>query len=161
MGLFTSESSLFKPEQEMSRGDFIAMLLKLTDFPLSTIPSSFEDTRGNRNEAAIQTAIEGGIVSGFSDGTFRPDQALTREQAATILWKLVKYGLGATPVEAKLQGEVSPWANEAVQYVVGRKMYGPDVKETADGVDYLAKNYLLKQEAAVLIDLFSQNLYKR
>ncbi|MBP1904683.1 CubicO group peptidase (beta-lactamase class C family) [Paenibacillus turicensis] len=161
MGLFASDSSLFQPEKPMSRGDFIALLLRLTDFPLSVSPSSFEDTIGNRNEAAIQTAIEAGIVSGFSDGTFRPDEVLTREQAATILWKLVKYGLGATPVEAKLQGEVSPWANEAVQYVVGRKMYGPDVNETADGVDYLAKNYLLKQEAAVLIDLFSQNLYKR
>lgn len=159
MRLFTSGSRLFEPEQEVSRGDFIAMLLKLTDFPLSTMPSSFEDTRGNRNEAAIQTAIEGGIVSGFPDGTFRPDEALTREQAATILWKLVKYGLGAAPVEAKIQGEVSPWANEAVQYVVGRKLYGPEVKETVNGIDYLAQNNLLKQEAAALIELFVQNLY--
>lgn len=161
MGLFASDSSVFQPEQEMSRGDFIALLLKLTDYPQSTSPSSFEDVKGNRNEAAIQTAIEAGIVSGFSDGTFRADQALTREQAASMLWKLVKYGLGATPVKANLQGEVSPWALEAVQFVVGRKWYGPDAKETDNGVDYYAQNKLLKQEAAVLIDLFVQNIYAK
>jgi CubicO group peptidase (beta-lactamase class C family) len=160
MGLFASNANVFQPEQEMSRGDFIALLLSLTDYPQSTSPSSFEDIKGNRNEGAIQTAIEAGIVTGFSDGTFRPDQALTREQAASILWNLVKYGLGATPVKANLHGDVSPWALEAVQFVVGRKWYGPDAKETDNGVDYFAKNKLLKQEAATLIDLFVQNIYR-
>ena len=48
----------------------------------------FKDVPADRKDyKAIQWAAENGYVKGYSDGTFRPDEPLTRGQACTILWR--------------------------------------------------------------------------
>jgi N-acetylmuramoyl-L-alanine amidase len=47
-----------------------------------------DDVTGHWAEAAIRQAIADGILAGFPDGTFRPDEPLTRAQLAAVLQKL-------------------------------------------------------------------------
>jgi hypothetical protein len=152
------DSADFKPGEPISRGRFIAQIMPLTGFQLSPRPSSFVDTTGSPYEAAIQTAFEFGLIQGQPGGTFGPDKPLTREQAATFIWRLAKLGLGAAPVQAELKGNVSSWASEGVQYVVGRELYGPDVQPSTGPVDYRPKEPMRNQEAAALIYLFLRKL---
>ncbi|WP_379140937.1 serine hydrolase [Paenibacillus sp. sgz500992] len=159
LGVIQQDQDTFKPEEPLARGKFIAQLFKFTDFPLSSTPSQFSDTKGHPYEAVIQTAVESGVVSGFSDGSFRPDEPVTREQAATIIWRLVKQNLMVEPVKAELSEDVSPWASEGVQFVVGLHLYGPDVATTNGTVQYRPKDMLLNQESAVLMGLLFQNLF--
>lgn len=151
-GAIQGGSGNFEPGKPITRGQFIAMLVHLSTYPLSQKPSSFADTKGNQYEAYIQTAYEIGIANGYSDGMFNPDQPITREEAATLVWRLVKIVLSAAPVKSDLQGPYSSWAAEGLQFVVGKRLFGPDVQASSTGsVDYRPKDIMLKQEAAALL----------
>jgi len=152
LGAIESGKDKFRPEEPITRGEFVSQLIRLAGFQPSSKPSTFADTQGSTYAGDIQTALELGVVRGIPGGSFGPAQPLTREQAATFVWRLAQVGLGATPVQAKLQGPVSSWASEGVQYIVGRQLYGPDVSASeGEPVDYRPKDKMLNQEAAALI----------
>lgn len=49
------------------------------------------DYSGRWSEAAIRRCMERGIMSGYPDGSFKPTQMITREEAATVADNLVEY----------------------------------------------------------------------
>lgn len=50
---------------------------------------TYTDVKPNRGDyKAIMWATKEGIVQGYKDGTFRPDEPLTRGQLCTILWRM-------------------------------------------------------------------------
>lgn len=48
----------------------------------------FLDTEGHWAENDIEKAADKGVVSGFDDGTFKPDEGVTRAQLCSILNRL-------------------------------------------------------------------------
>ncbi|PSB03395.1 DUF1565 domain-containing protein [Merismopedia glauca] len=92
------------------------------DFPgkfsglLDPMPSLFADTQGHWAEAQINTLAAKNIISGFQDGSFRPNEPVTRAQIAAIIDKAF------SPVPVKTAAtfkDVSPtyWANSSIQKV--------------------------------------------
>ncbi|MEH2434731.1 MAG: S-layer homology domain-containing protein [Nostoc sp.] len=72
------------------------------------------DIQGNWAQSFIEPLIVRGIIQGFPDGTFRPDQPVTRAQFATMLQK----GFPKPPVRNAVQFVDIPadyWANDAIQ----------------------------------------------
>ncbi|MBQ8401352.1 MAG: S-layer homology domain-containing protein, partial [Clostridia bacterium] len=70
---------------------------------------------------AIRWASSNGIVNGYSDTAFGPDDAITREQLAAILWRYAKAGGHDVSHTADLSGysdaaQISSWASEAMQW---------------------------------------------
>ena len=65
----------------------------LTDFDGKdlpcTVPSLFTDISGHWAETAVIKAVQKGMFDGFSDGTFRPWEVLTRGEYVAALWKMV------------------------------------------------------------------------
>ncbi|MBH5319826.1 serine hydrolase [Paenibacillus sp. GSMTC-2017] len=142
----------FEPAKAMTRGQFMGLIIPLSTYPITTHPSTFVDTKGHLFEQEIQTALEIGIIQGYSGSTFGPDKPLSREQAASILWRLVRILLvGATPEKVELKGPFSSWASEGIQYVVGNQLHGPDVKVATGPIDYRAKDNMLNQEVAAML----------
>ncbi|MCG7343975.1 S-layer homology domain-containing protein [Sporosarcina sp. ACRSL] len=47
----------------------------------------FSDTKGNTHEAAIDALSDAGIISGYEDGTFKPNKTLTRSDVVKLLGK--------------------------------------------------------------------------
>lgn len=84
-GIIEGNGGVFRPGDPVSRGaaaKIVAGALGLRERPGA---SRFRDTRGNVFEGWINAAVDAGILSGFSDGTFRPTLNLTRAQVATLL----------------------------------------------------------------------------
>ncbi|WP_339253057.1 S-layer homology domain-containing protein [Sporosarcina sp. FSL W8-0480] len=54
-------------------------------FGLTTMKVAFTDTNGHWAEPFITAAAERGVFKGYADGTFKPDEKLTRAQAAAVL----------------------------------------------------------------------------
>ena len=68
----------------------------------------------------VQLAAALGIVTGYEDGTFRPNNSITREQAAIMIQRAVKLLGTVTPTKNPTftdAAKVSPWAAEGVQFV--------------------------------------------
>ena len=76
----------------------------------------FSDVRGHWAQAAIDKASALGLIAGYADGTFRPDQKVTRAQLVAILNEV----LGRTPdiksVDHFIEESVFPDVDPAVWY---------------------------------------------
>lgn len=49
---------------------------------------AFSDVKGHWAEESVRKAAEKGLIGGYADGTFRPNQPVTRKQMAVILWRM-------------------------------------------------------------------------
>lgn len=103
----------FKPERTITRAEFAAMLVK--GFQLPTNKNKFfEDTVGHWGEDAISTAYAEGIVSGYNDRCFNPDEPITREQMAVMMVKAARLP-DMTGKQVFIDSRmISPWAKNAV-----------------------------------------------
>jgi len=97
----------FKPGQPVTRAEMASIEARLMEKARGTTApaasaggGSFSDTDGHWAEAAIERVRVAGIISGYADGTFRPDQALTRAEAVTMINKLLGRGplVGVKPI---------------------------------------------------------------
>jgi len=83
----------FRPDQSITRAEFAAMLARFMGTGQSAVSSQFNDTAGHWASGYINTAFAQNWITGFGDGTFRPDQAITRAEVAAI----VNRALGRQP----------------------------------------------------------------
>ena len=86
-GLFQGTGDAFLPEEPMTRAMLVTVLHNMEGNPASDAPVSFRDVGDTWYTDAIRWAAEQGIVEGYPDGTFGPNDPVTREQMATILYR--------------------------------------------------------------------------
>lgn len=87
----TSQTT-FGPEASMTRGMFVTVLGNMTGIDTGLYPGTrFDDVLASEYYASrINWATENGIVSGLGGGKFGPENSVTREQAATMLYNYAK-----------------------------------------------------------------------
>jgi hypothetical protein len=76
----------FRANQASTRLTTVQMLWEAMDAPAPASTHTFSDVAST--EAAVSWAAGTGIVTGYDDGTFRPDVAVNRGQAVMMLWKI-------------------------------------------------------------------------
>lgn len=78
----------FGPGAQLSRAQLAQILYNQAETPATSGSSAFSDVeRGAWYHSAICWAVEQGIVGGYGDGRFGPDDPITREQLAVMLWR--------------------------------------------------------------------------
>lgn len=112
----------FRPNNEISRAEFVSMLMQMMKFPEQPAAKSFSDLGGAAwAEKAIVQAAQLGIVSGDKDGKFRPNESITRAQIAVMIANALKAKQKAATgsAAAKFADEqvIPAWAKQAVQTV--------------------------------------------
>lgn len=79
----------FKPDREISRAEFMAIVNRAFDFNKKA-EFSFKDAKeGEWYYEHIARAVEAGYIKGFTDGTMRPAQNITRQEAAVIIARIL------------------------------------------------------------------------
>ena len=74
----------FRPNDPITRAEFATIAARFLSDPYS-LQDRFYDTEGHWAEVYINRAAEVGWINGYSDGTFRPDRAITRAEAVTLV----------------------------------------------------------------------------
>ena len=83
-------SRAFAPNANLTRGMLVQILYNLEGKPKGTA-ANFSDVQADAWYAeAVGWAATNKVVTGYADGTFRPNAAVTREQAAAILYRYAK-----------------------------------------------------------------------
>ncbi|WP_068615468.1 Ig-like domain repeat protein [Paenibacillus tuaregi] len=82
------EDKTIRPNQNMSRGEFVAILSRIFDVG-GTKQVALKDVKGHWAEDAIIDFTQAGIINGSGDGTFKPNNAITREEMVVILSRIV------------------------------------------------------------------------
>lgn len=125
-GLFDGVSEdLFAPDKSMTRGMFVTVLNRLAAAESYSGKSEFTDVPADMWYAVgTAWAASKDIVNGYGDGTFGPDNEVTREQMAVIMYNFTKamgYDVTGNASLDKFSDSalVSSWATEAMQWAVG------------------------------------------
>nr|WP_240344179.1 cadherin-like beta sandwich domain-containing protein [Paenibacillus sp. SYP-B3998] len=79
----------FKPDAPITRAELAAIIVRLKKLEVAESAQSFTDTKGHWAANYIQTAKIAGLVAGYEDGSFRPDQKLTRAEAVKAMNSLL------------------------------------------------------------------------
>lgn len=113
---------MFAPDAPMTRAMFAAVLYRLEGEPAVTGSSPFTDLTAGWYRDAVAWAYQNGVVAGVSKTSFAPDESITREQMAAMLYRYASRG-GALDAAGTLDGytdagQVSGWALPAVRWAV-------------------------------------------
>ena len=81
----------FHPNQPLSRAQAAAMIGRTQEKGYATAELTFSDAASIPSYAAgyIQTMVAQGVISGYTDGSFKPNANITRGQMAKILYTLM------------------------------------------------------------------------
>ena len=83
---------IFAPDAATSRAMVVTILYRVEGAPAVSGDKVFSDVSPDAwYGAAVSWAAANGIVEGHEDGTFRPNDAITREQMAAILYRYAAY----------------------------------------------------------------------
>ena len=84
------KQTTFKPENECSRAQMVTFLYRLQGEPKTKATTcKFTDVKeGEYYYKPVIWAVEKGITTGYSDGTFKPKNPCTRAQTVTFLWRM-------------------------------------------------------------------------
>ncbi|MGI6487478.1 MAG: fibronectin type III domain-containing protein [Syntrophothermaceae bacterium] len=102
----------FKPNQTITRAEFATIMVKAFTLE-SKMGKVFNDTAGHWAKDSIATAQAYGIVNGYSDTTFGPNDNITREQMAVMIVKAARLA----DAEGKVfndHSKISDWAVQGV-----------------------------------------------
>ncbi len=115
----------FAPGEPMTRAMAVTTLYRMYGSPQADGTSGFSDVEaGSYYECAVVWGVQNGIVNGYPDGTFRPDNAVLREELVVMLYRFGALCGADMTVSAGLESfvdasVVSDWALDAFQWAVG------------------------------------------
>lgn len=137
--LFSGTSAeAFSPEEAMTRGMLVTVLHHLENDEAAKGTASFGDVKTNAWYAdAVQWAASNKIVTGVSEGSFAPEQSVTREQLAVMLYHYAEaeeLSMDESGDIAKFTdgAKVSAYAKEAMQWAVGEGLISGKANSTLD-----------------------------
>lgn len=119
-----TSSNLFSPDAQITRGMIVTILWRMEGEPAAAAAGFTDVASGMYYADAINWAAANGIVTGYSDTAFGPNDAITREQMAAILYRYAAFkgydvsggeALGNTYVDAD---KVSSYAVYSMQWAV-------------------------------------------
>ena len=117
-GLFVGEKigneDCFFPEKEVSRGQFLAMVVQALEIPLED--TAYDAVPGDTPlwlKPYVAAALRSGLTAGWPDnqnGSFRADQAITGAEAAVMLQNALDLTISQDTLEEGQNEEVPAWA---------------------------------------------------
>lgn len=152
----------FGPNDNLSRGMLAQILYNMEDRPAVSGEIPYTDVaEGKYYVDAIKWAAQNGIVGGYGGGLFGPDDNITREQLATILWRYaqvkgydVSVGESTNILSYEDAFTISEYAIPAIQWACG-----DGVMQGSDG--YLnPKGSAIRAHVAQMLKNFIENIIK-
>ena len=141
----------FSPDTATTRGMIVTILYRMAGKPAAD-GTSFADVEQDAYYAdAVAWAAESGIVMGYGDGTFGPNDSITREQMATMLYRYAgSPAVTQTALQFADSGEVSSYATNAISWAVQQgilsgktgNILDPQGDATRAQVAQMLQNYL-------------------
>ncbi|MFB9329272.1 S-layer homology domain-containing protein [Paenibacillus aurantiacus] len=123
LGIITGYAdSTFRPQAKVTRAEFTAMITRAFDLkPTNGVTPKFADASKIPSWASayIAEAAAAGVVSGYADGSFRPDQLITRAEMTAIIVRAAGIAVdqAAQPTFADAD-QIAAWAKPGVAAAV-------------------------------------------
>ncbi len=153
------EENNFNPEASVKRGDFVKMLVKVLghDNLDVRVENPYTDINGEtENFAAIMKSEELGLVYGYPDKTFRPENKMIKAEVTSVMSHITKNIMTDEDVLADFSDvdAIPSWAKRAYEKAVKLGLY----VNYPDGLQLEPKREITRAETAVLLAKLSKAL---
>lgn len=135
----------FRPDNKISRAEFAVLIVKAFNLK-STSGKVFSDTSWHWAKEQIATANEYGVVNGYNDNQFGPDDPITREQMALMIVKAAKLPITPDTLNCPDSDRVSSWAKDAVAAAYAHKT----ISGMPDG-SFMPQAYATRAQAVMVL----------
>lgn len=111
-------NNLFKPQNDTTRATIIVMMWRLNGSPVVNCVLDFEDVKADDwYTEAVRWAKAEGIALGYGNGKLGPNDTMTREQLATMLWRYAGSPASSHSLEEFTDADrISGYAQEAMRW---------------------------------------------
>jgi len=111
----------FQPDATITRAEFTTVVVKAFNLTNSN-GKVFTDTSGHWAKDYIATATAAGIVGGYNDNVFGPNDPVTREQMAAMVVKAANLTVAAAENQFADSSGIAGWAQKAVATAVNNQI---------------------------------------
>ncbi|WP_240421852.1 fibronectin type III domain-containing protein, partial [Paenibacillus periandrae] len=157
----------FAPDQNITRAEFAAMIVRALGLKADNGLSPFKDVQSSAwYNGYVNTALNRSIVTGFENGTFAPEDKITREQAMMMIANAMKITGPQVNLQAQEAGQLlskfddgnlaSEWARVSIAncldagIVTGRNGYQLEPKELISRAEVAALVQRLLHKAGLI-----------
>lgn len=150
----------FAPNLSVTRGMLVTVMYRAEGEPAVNKSIPFADVKADSYYcAAVIWAQQNGIVKRITENKFAPDENVTREQLAAIMYRYAEYkgydvsvGESTNILSYTDFEEISEYAIEALQYAVGSGLMKGKTESTLN-----PKDFTTRVEIAVILQRFIEN----
>lgn len=148
------EDGTFRPEDYITRAEFVTIVARFHDM-LSTRGTPYHDIAGHWGENYIITAAEQGWVEGYADGTFRPDEYITRADVIQIINRLLVRCVNKEGLHADTRQWIDNYEDSEYYYDILEATNSHDYERQAD--NYNETWSAILKENLIIDELFYEN----
>lgn len=114
------QDGTFKPNDSITRAEFMTLVNKAFGFT-TEVATSFTDVKtSDWYYAEINKAKAAGYITGYADGTIKPNYKISRQEVAVILAKITHLGETQTTLAFRDASQLPAWSKGAVAAVVSK-----------------------------------------
>ena len=89
--LLPDKDNSYSPNRAVTRGEFASYLSKILQLPSSEATSFSDVSTSHAFAKDIKNAAEAGIITGYGDGTFKPNNIISRQHMAVMILRTLNY----------------------------------------------------------------------
>ncbi|ACV62850.1 S-layer domain protein [Desulfofarcimen acetoxidans DSM 771] len=138
---------LFKPNQKISRAEFVTLVNKAFKKQNPNSQCKFSDVKQTDwFYPGVLAGVAGGYISGYEGGTFKPGKFISRQEAAVIITRLLQLNNGSN-MNFKDANSIPGWSASGIKAVVANNI----MKGYSDGT-FKAAQSITRAEAVTALD---------
>lgn len=146
----------FEPMELMTRATLVEALYRMAGAPApEEAEMPFTDVEADHpNRTAILWAAQNGVIDGYPDGRFGPEDPITREQIAALLWN--RQGRPEAPEAQRYEDgeDITDWARSAVNWA-----RSAGVMQGADDNRFYPLSNASRMEGATLVMNYARQFF--
>ncbi|MBQ2932757.1 MAG: S-layer homology domain-containing protein [Clostridia bacterium] len=135
----------FRPDDSLTRAEFVTVINKMYDYTVEAENVFSDVSAKDWFFKDVLRGVQAGYIKGMGDGTFKPQNKVTREEVCVMLDRIL--GSERLPFVVEIKDAVSAWAKESVEKLISNRLF---VLE--DGGKFRATQPITRSEVCVALE---------
>ena len=149
-------SANFRPDDGITRAEFVTLINRAYGFNIKSAQTFTDVNAGSWYYEEISKGVAAGLISGSGDGRMHPDDKISRAEAATVLYRLLRSDKQNGKVTVKDSSEIPSWAESAAYALLSDGTF----TGYSDGT-FRPQNVLTRAEAVVILSRCTGEYYNK
>lgn len=152
------KSGAYQPDRDMTRAEFATIVVRALGLRQGVGDNKFTDVSASDWYCGyVETAVSYGIIYGYADGTFGPNEKITREQAMTMIARAMALtGLESSLPDSEINSLLSRFTDSVLASDYAKTGIAACLKNSIvtgkTGTTVAPKDYITRAEVAVIIE---------